>query len=147
MEIWVGLFVAAGFAALFMLAMKVSNMSTVSTGDGYEIYARFQNIGGLNVRSPVRASGVLVGRVSAISYDSRTFEAIVTLTIENRFNQFPTDTTASIFTAGLLGEQYVSLTPGAEDAVLKQGDTIMFSDSAMVLERIIGKIVTDKLSE
>lgn len=147
MEVWVGLFVAAGFAALFMLAMKVSNMSTVSSGDGYEIFARFGNIGGLNVRSPVRASGVLVGRVSKINYDSRTFEAIVTLTIENQFNQFPTDTTASIFTAGLLGEQYVSLTPGAEDAVLKQGDTIMFSDSAMVLERIIGKIVTDKLSE
>jgi phospholipid/cholesterol/gamma-HCH transport system substrate-binding protein len=147
MEVWVGLFVAAGFAALFMLAMKVSNLSTVSTGDGYEIFARFTNIGGLNVRSPVRASGVLVGRVSGISYDSQTFEAIVTLTIEKQFNQFPTDTTASIFTAGLLGEQYVSLTPGAEDAVLKQGDTIMFSDSAMVLERIIGKIVTDKLSE
>jgi phospholipid/cholesterol/gamma-HCH transport system substrate-binding protein len=147
MEVWVGLFVAAGFVALFMLAMKVSNMSTVSTGAGYEILARFTNIGGLNVRSPVRASGVLVGRVSAISYDSRTFEAVVTLTIEKQFNKFPTDTTASIFTAGLLGEQYISLTPGAEDAVLKQGDTIMFSDSAMVLERIIGKIVTDKLSE
>lgn len=147
MEAWVGLFVAAGFAALFMLSMKVSNLSTISAGDGYEIFARFGNIGGLAVRSPVRASGVLVGRVAGISYDSKTFEAIVSLSIENEFDRFPTDTTASIFTAGLLGEQYVSLTPGAEDAVLKNGDTIMFSDSAMVLERIIGKIVTDKLSE
>ncbi len=147
MEAWVGLFIAAGFVALFMLAMKVSNLSTISTGDGYEVIAKFGNIGGLAVRSPVRASGVLVGRVSNISYDSKTFEALVTLSIEKQFDQFPTDTTASIFTAGLLGEQYVSLTPGAEEAVLKHGDTIMFSDSAMVLERIIGKIVTDKLSE
>lgn len=147
MEAWVGLFVAAGFAALFMLAMKVSNLSTISAGDGYEIFARFSNIGGLSVRSPVRASGVLVGRVSEIRYDTRTFEAIVTLSIEKRFNEFPKDTTASIFTAGLLGEQYVSLTPGAEEEVMKDGDTIMFSDSALVLERIIGKIVTDKLSE
>jgi len=99
------------------------------------------------VRSPVRASGVLVGRVSNISYDSKSFEALVTLSIEKEFNKFPTDTTASIFTAGLLGEQYVSLTPGAEEEVLKDGDTIMFSDSALVLERIIGKIVTDKMSE
>lgn len=147
MEAWVGLFVAAGFAALFMLSMKVSNLSTISAGDGYEVFARFGNIGGLAVRSPVRASGVLVGRVAGIAYDSKTFEAIVTLSIEKEFDQFPTDTTASIFTAGLLGEQYVSLTPGAEEEVLKNGDTIMFSDSAMVLERIIGKIVTDKLSE
>ena len=147
MEAWVGLFVAAGCVALFMLAMKVSNLSTISTGDGYEIIARFGNIGGLAVRSPVRASGVLVGRVSDISYDSKSFEAMVTLSIEKQFNQFPTDTTACIFTAGLLGEQYVSLTPGAEEEVLKNGDTIMFSDSALVLERIIGKIVTDKLSE
>lgn len=147
MEAWVGMFVAAGCAALFMLAMKVSNLSTISAGDGYEIFARFSNIGGLSVRSPVRASGVLVGRVAKISYDSKTFEAIVSLSIEKDFDQFPIDTTASIFTAGLLGEQYVSLTPGAEDAVLKDGDTIMFSDSALVLERIIGKIVTDKLSE
>lgn len=147
MEAWVGLFVAGGCAALFMLAMKVSNLSTISAGDGYEIYARFANIGGLAVRSPVRASGVLVGRVADISYDSKTFEAIVRFSIEKEFDQFPADTTASIFTAGLLGEQYVSLTPGAEDTVLKHGDTIMFSDSALVLERIIGKIVTDKLSE
>ena len=100
MEAWVGLFVAAGCVALFMLAMKVSNLSTISTGDGYEIIARFGNIGGLAVRSPVRASGVLVGRVSDISYDSKSFEAMVTLSIEKQFNQFPTDTTASIFTAG-----------------------------------------------
>ena len=147
MEAWVGLFVAAGCVALFMLAMKVRNLSTISTGDGDNLIARYGNIGGLAVRSPVRASGVLVGRVSNISYDSKSFEALVTLSIEKEFNKFPTDTTASIFTAGLLGEQYVSLTPGAEEEVLKDGDTIMFSDSALVLERIIGKIVTDKMSE
>ncbi|HEY7841503.1 MAG TPA: outer membrane lipid asymmetry maintenance protein MlaD [Gammaproteobacteria bacterium] len=146
-EIWVGLFVAAGCAALFMLALKVSNMSTVSRGDAYELTARFENIGGLNVRSPVRASGVLVGRVSGISYDGDRFQAIVTLSIEKRFAAFPKDTSASIFTSGLLGEQYIGLTPGAEEEVLKDGDKITITDSAIVLERLIGQFMVDKMDE
>lgn len=146
-EIWIGLFVAAGAAALFMLAMKASNLTTVSTGDAYQLGARFANIGSLQVRSPVRASGVLVGRVSAIRYDDRTYEAIVTLSIEKRFDKFPMDTSASIFTAGLLGEQYISLTPGGEEVYLKDGDLIEITDSAMVLERLIGQFMVDKMSE
>lgn len=146
-EIWVGLFVAAGVAALFMLAMKASNLTAVSTADAYQVSARFDNIGGLQVRSPIRASGVLVGRVSRIQYDDRTYQAIVTLNIENRFDTFPTDTTASIFTAGLLGEQYISLTPGAEEVNLKDGDLIEITDSAIVLERLIGQFMVDKMDE
>jgi phospholipid/cholesterol/gamma-HCH transport system substrate-binding protein len=147
MEVWVGLFVVAGAAALFMLAMQVSNLTTVSTGEAYQVTARFANIGGLNVRSPVRASGVLVGRVSAIRYDDDVHEAIVTLSIEKRFDRFPTDTAASIFTAGLLGEQYIGLTPGADDEVLTEGGSIMFTDSAVVLERLIGQFMVNRLSE
>lgn len=146
-EIWVGLFVAAGCAALFMLAMRVSNLAMASTGDAYELTARFQNIGGLTLRAPVKASGVLVGRVTGIRYDQESYEAIVTLSVEKRFAKFPVDTSASIFTSGLLGEQYIGLTPGAEDQFLKDGDTIAFTDSAMVLERLIGRFMVDKMSE
>ena len=146
-EIWVGLFVAAGCAALFMLAMRVSNLAMASTGDAYELTARFQNIGGLTLRAPVRASGVLVGRVSGIRYDQESYEAIVTLSVEKHFSRFPVDTSASIFTSGLLGEQYIGLTPGAEDQFLKHGDTLAFTDSALVLERLIGRLMVDKMSE
>lgn len=147
LEIWVGIFVAAGIAALFMLAMKVSNLSTVATGDTYNVTARFDNIGGLSVRSPVKASGVLVGRVSNIAYDDKTYSAIVTFSIQQQFNQFPKDSRASIYTAGLLGEQYVELSPGAEDDYLKDGDRLMMADSAMILEQMIGRIIADKISE
>ena len=111
-EIGVGLFVALGFAALFMLVMQVSNLGTITTGDTYTLKAGFENIGGLKVRSPVTVSGVRVGRVAAIDYDSDAFEAIVTLRIGTAYNRFPEDTSASIFTAGLLGEQYIALEPG-----------------------------------
>ena len=147
LEIWVGVFMVAGIAALFMLAMKVSNLSSISHGDTYKVIARFDNIGGLSVRSPVKASGVLVGRVSDIKYDDKSYSAIVTLSIENRFNQFPVDTGASIYTAGLLGEQYIELTPGAEDTYLKEGDTLILADSAVILEQLIGRIIADKISE
>lgn len=147
LEIWVGVFMVAGIVALFMLAMKVSNLSSISHGDTYKVIARFDNIGGLSVRSPVKASGVLVGRVSDIKYDDKSYSAIVTLSIENRFNQFPVDTGASIYTAGLLGEQYIELTPGAEDTFLKEGDTLILADSAVILEQLIGRIIADKISE
>lgn len=147
LEIWVGVFVAAGIAALFVLAMKVSNLSTVTTGDTYKVTARFDNIGGLSIRSPVKASGVLVGRVSNIAYDDKTYSAIVTLSIQQNFNQFPADSRASIYTAGLLGEQYIELLPGAEDDYLKDGDKLLMADSAMILEQMIGRIIADKISE
>ena len=140
-EILVGIFVAAGFAALFMLAMKVSNLSTFQTADGYQVTAQFDNIGGLKVRSPVTVSGVRVGRVTAIRYDRATFRAEVTITIDPQHDYFPRDTIASIYTAGLLGEQYIALEPGAEMDALKDGDKIEFTQSALVLEEMVSKIM------
>jgi phospholipid/cholesterol/gamma-HCH transport system substrate-binding protein len=140
-EIGVGLFVAAGCAALFMLAMQVSNLTTLGGGGGYRITANFENIGGLKVRSPVTVSGVRVGRVEAINYDLRTFQAVVTMQIDDRYRGFPDDTSASIYTAGLLGEQYIALEPGGSPDNLKEGSHIQLTQSALVLERLIGKFL------
>jgi phospholipid/cholesterol/gamma-HCH transport system substrate-binding protein len=137
---------AAGIAAFFMLAMKVSNLASFSGNDGYFINAAFENIGGLQVRSPVKAGGVTVGRVAAIEYNSQTYQARVSLQIDKAFNQFPTDTSASILTAGLLGEQYVGLEPGAEDEYLQDGDNLQLTESAVVLERLIGQFLYNKAS-
>lgn len=147
LEIWVGVFVAAGIAALFMLAMKVSNLSTVSTGDTYEVTARFDNIGGLSIRSPVKASGVLVGRVSNIKYDKDYSVAVVTMNIQKRFDSFPIDSRASIYTAGLLGEQYIELVPGIEDDYLEDGSEIVMADSALILENLIGRFISEIISK
>src|SRR5690606_11967915 len=103
--------------------------------------------GGLTLRAPVKASGVLVGRVSGIRYDQDSYEAIVTLSVQNRFSKFPKDTSASILTSGPLGEPYIGLEPGAEEEFLRDGDTIQFTDSAFVLERLIGRIMVDRMSE
>ena len=146
-EIWVGLFIAAGMAALFMLAMQVSNLTVVSNDAGYEVTAKFENISGLKVRSPVTMAGVRIGRVTHIGFDPQTFEAVVTLNISNQYNQLPADTSASIFTAGLLGEQYVGLEPGGEMEVLKDGSEIMLTQSALILEQLIGQFLFSKASE
>lgn len=146
-EILVGLFVAAGIAALFMLAMKVSNLSALGDEDGYRVYADFQNVGGLKVRSAVTMSGVRVGRVTDISYDPKTFQARVEMTIQPQYDFLPVDTHASIYTAGLLGEQYIALEPGAEMQTLKDGDTIHFTQSALVLEEIIGQFLVKMTSQ
>jgi phospholipid/cholesterol/gamma-HCH transport system substrate-binding protein len=147
-EILVGLFVALGIGALFVLAMQVSNLSSFGTGDeGYEVTANFENIGGLKVRSPVTVSGVRVGRVAAIDYSNQAYQAVVTMRIESRFNEFPVDTSASIFTAGLLGEQYVALEPGGAEEYLRQGDRISLTQSALVLEQIVGKFLFSKAEE
>ena len=140
-EIGVGLFVAAGLAALFMLAMQVSNLSANVSSESYLVTAAFQNIGGLKVRSPVTVSGVRVGRVEAIDYDTSAYEAVVYLRIEDKYNSFPEDTSASIFTAGLLGEQYIALQPGGSEKNLKAGDRIHLTQSALVLEQIIGQFL------
>ena len=140
-ETMVGLFIVLGFLALFMLAMKVSNLSRLTGNEGYEVSAYFENVGGLKVRSPVTVSGVRVGQVTSIEYNSDRYEAEVKMRIDAEHDYFPIDTTASIYTAGLLGEQYIALEPGAEDDTLKSGDTIEFTQSALVLEEIIGKIV------
>lgn len=146
-EIWVGLFIAAGMAALFMLAMQVSNLTVVSSDEGYTVTAKFDNIGGLKVRSPVTVAGVRVGRVSNIGFDPQTFQAVVSLNISNQYNELPLDTSASIFTAGLLGEQYIGLEPGGDMEMLKQGDEIMLTQSALVLEQLIGQFLFSKASE
>ncbi|MCB1876186.1 MAG: outer membrane lipid asymmetry maintenance protein MlaD [Chromatiales bacterium] len=147
MEISVGLFVAAGMIALFFLAMKVSNLTSISSDAGYTVTAYFENIGGLKVRSPVTVSGVLVGRVSAIDYDPARFEARVSMEIESRYDNLPDDTAASIFTAGLLGEQYIGLEPGASETNLKEGSELKLTQSALVLEQIIGQFLFSKAQE
>ncbi len=146
-EILVGLFVAAAIVAFFMLAMRVSNMSSYNSGENYEITARFDNIGGLKVRSPVSAGGVRIGRVTDITYNNDTYEAVVSLSIDEKYSQFPLDTAASILTSGLLGEQFVGLEPGAEDDYLKAGDVIDLTQSALVLEQIIGQFLYSKADE
>jgi phospholipid/cholesterol/gamma-HCH transport system substrate-binding protein len=147
MEIAVGMFVAGGLAALFMLAMQVSNLSANISGENYTVTAAFQNIGGLKVRSPVTVSGVRVGRVEAIDYDTHAYEAVVTMRIEDRYNSFPEDTSASIFTAGLLGEQYIALQPGGSEKNLKAGDRIHLTQSALVMEQIIGQFLYNVASK
>ncbi|OOZ40867.1 outer membrane lipid asymmetry maintenance protein MlaD [Solemya pervernicosa gill symbiont] len=143
----VGVFVAMGLAALFMLAMKVSNLSSMSDEDGYEVSARFENIGGLKVRSPVSIAGVRVGRVTDIRFDQATFEAVVKMNVGGSFNQIPTDTTASILTAGLLGEQYIGLEPGGEEDYLESGSEIKLTQSALVLEQLIGQFMYNEAAE
>jgi len=146
-EILVGLFVAAAIAAFFMLAMSVSNMSSYGGGESYQLTARFDNVGGLKVRSAVAAGGVTIGRVSDIQYNNETYEAIVSMNIEAKYNKFPIDTAASILTSGLLGEQFIGFEPGAEEEYLKQGDEIDLTQSALVLEQIIGQFLYSKADE
>jgi phospholipid/cholesterol/gamma-HCH transport system substrate-binding protein len=140
-EIAVGVFIAAGMAALFLLAMQVSNLSNRGSGETYAIIAAFENIGGLKVRSPVTVSGVRVGRVDAIDYDSTSFEAVVTLRIDKTYSSFPEDTSASIFTSGLLGEQYIALEPGGSEINLVDGDRIQLTQSALVMEQVVGQFL------
>ena len=144
LELAVGFFVVIGIAALVVLALKVSNLGTISGGKGYDVIAKFENIGGLKVRAPVMLAGVRIGEVKAISLNTDIFEAEVTLAIKERYNQLPIDTSASIFTSGLLGEQYVSLEPGGEEKVLRAGDSIKLSQSAVVLEQILGQFLFSK---
>lgn len=147
MEVWVGVFVAAGMAALFMLTMKVSNVTALADDNGYQVTAKFENIGGLKARSPVTMAGVRVGRVANIAIDPKSYEAVVSMRISTQFNNLPKDTSASIFTAGVLGENYVGLEPGAEETYLKDGDQIKITQSAMVLENLIGQFLFNKAQE
>lgn len=140
-ELLVGMLIAAGVAALFVLAMKVSNLSSYSATSSYTLTARFDNVGGLKVRSPVMAGGVLVGRVSNIDYDSLRFEAVVVMEMDQTYALFPDDTVASIYTAGLLGEQYLALDPGGSEELLADGSEIEFTTSALVLEKLVGKFL------
>ena len=147
LEILVGAFMAAGFLALFFLAMEVSNLSADVGGDGYRLQARFENVGSLKVRAPVTIAGVRVGRVEAIDFDQKRFEALVTLRIDPRYRKIPEDTIASIFTAGLLGEQYISLSPGGSEVNLVDGGLLEQTQSALVLEQMIGQFLFKKAEE
>jgi phospholipid/cholesterol/gamma-HCH transport system substrate-binding protein len=140
LDLWVGAFVIAGVVALTMLAFKVGNLSTYNVSQTYELQAYFNNIGGLKPTAAVRSAGVLVGRVKDITLDTQTFQAKVTLTIDKRY-QFDKDTYAKVLTSGLLGEQYIGLSVGGSDELLKPGDTIKHTESAVVLEDLIGKVI------
>lgn len=142
-EIAVGLFVAIGLAALFTLAMQVSGLTQVGNGEVYRLTAYFDNVGGLKPRAPVNVSGVRVGRVASVSFDAERFQAAVVLEIDAEQDFLPTDTFASIHTSGLLGEQYVSLQPGAEMQTLSDGDVLRHTQSALVLEELVGKFLSN----
>jgi len=143
-ELTVGFFVLLFLAAMFILAVKVSNLASLGGSSGYTVTANFENIGGLKPRAPVSASGVRVGQVSKIEYDAETFRARVTLKINQKYDQFPLDTIASIYTAGLLGEQYIGLDPGGDVEYITEGSEIEITQSALVLERLIGRVLVDQ---
>jgi len=146
LDLWVGVFVIAGMAALLFLALKVGSMNVVKTNNSYELVAKFDNIGGLKVRAPVKSAGVVVGRVTDVQFDAENFEAIVTLRIDNRY-AFPKDTLAAIMTSGLLGEQYLGLDAGGDTVMLKDKDKIFLTQSAVVLENLIGQFLFGKAQE
>ena len=146
LDLWVGFFVALGCAAILFLALRVGNLSSANFAETYQLTARFDNIGGLKVRGPVKSAGVVVGRVADIRFDTQTYEALVTMTIDGRY-QFPKDTFASILTAGLLGEQYIGLDAGGDEKMHKAGDTFAKTQSAVVLEKLISQFMFNKASE
>jgi phospholipid/cholesterol/gamma-HCH transport system substrate-binding protein len=146
LDYWVGLFVVVGFAALLFLALKAGNMSSFSFQDTYAVTAQFDNIGGLKPRAPVKSAGVVVGRVAAINFDDKQYLATVTLNLEKRY-EFPRDTSAKILTSGLLGEQYIGLEAGGDDKMLAQGSKITMTQSAVVLENLIGQFLYNKAAD
>lgn len=142
-EVLVGLFVVLALAALVFVALKAANLASFSNGETYTVTARFDNIGGLKVRAPVRSAGVNVGRVTRITLDPKTFQGVVTMELDREF-QFPKDSAAKILTSGLLGDQYVGMEPGGDDKNLAAGDTVAQTQSAVVLENLIGQFLTSK---
>ena len=145
-DLWVGMFVVAGVAALVMLAMKVGNLGTYNVAETYQVHAYFSNIGGLKPKASIRSAGVLVGRVTEITLDTERYEANVVMSLDKRY-QFPKDTFANILTSGLLGEQYIGLMPGGDSEMLKNGEVVKQTQSAMVLEDLIGKFIYSKAAE
>ena len=146
LDLWVGIFVVAGIAALVMLAMKVGNLGTYNMSESYQVHAYFSNIGGLKSKASVKSAGVLVGRVTGISLDTERYEANVVISLDKRY-QFPKDTFANILTSGLLGEQYIGLVPGGDSEMLHNGEQIKLTQSAVVLEDLIGKFIYNKATE
>ena len=142
-DLWVGIFVAAGLIALLVLALKVGNASSVRVSDGYTITANFDNIGGLRARAPVRSAGVLVGRVEYVGFDNETFRAKVIMRIDGRY-EFPKDSSVSILTSGLLGDQFIGIDGGGDTELLEDGDQVRLTQSAIVLEKVIGQFLYGK---
>ena len=143
LDLWVGIFVAVGIGALLFLSLKVGNLLSVSSTPGYHLTAAFDNIGGLKMRAPVKAAGVVVGRVEQIRLDPQTYQAVVSMKIDRGF-EFTRDTIASILTSGLLGEVYIGLDSGGDTQMLADGARIPKTQSAMVLEKLIGQFMFDK---
>lgn len=146
LDIWVGFFVALGLIALLFLALKVGNLASADGGETYAVQAEFDNIGGLKVRGAVKTAGVVVGRVSAIHFDPKTYVAIVTLQLKSAY-KFPRDTMATINTSGLLGEQYIGFEVGADAEMLKAGESIKKTQSAVVLEKLISQFMFNKAAD
>ena len=144
-DLWVGIFVAIGLAAIVFLALKVGNLTSFNTSPTYKLEARFDNIGGLKLRAPVKAAGVIVGRVDNVRLDPKTYEAVVSLRIDNGY-QFTKDSIAAILTSGLLGEVYIGIDAGGDAVMLADGGTIGKTQSAVVLEKLIGQFMFDKAS-
>jgi phospholipid/cholesterol/gamma-HCH transport system substrate-binding protein len=147
LELLVGFFFTLGVTAVFILTFRVASLDAGSASDSFAVTADFENIGGLKRGAAVTLAGVRIGRVREIMIDPTTFEAVVTMRVENSFNNIPKDSSASIFTAGLLGEQYIGLSPGGEDAALAEGDKIKFTQSALVLENLIGQFVASMAAD
>ena len=146
LDLWVGFFVLLGVAALMFLALKVGNLSSAHMAETYVLEAKFDNIGGLKVRGPVKSAGVVVGMISDIKFDSASYEAVVLMNIDGRY-QFPKDTFASVLTAGLLGEQYIGLDAGGDEKMLKAGDKVSKTQSAVVLEKLISQFLFSKAAD
>lgn len=145
-DLWVGVFVAAGFGALLFLALKVGNLASFATNEVYQVKANFANIGGLKVRAPIKSAGVVVGRVAGIRFDDQTYEAVVSMNIDSQY-KFPRDTVAKILTSGLLGEQYIGLEAGGDVKMLANGETMKLTQSAVVLENLISQFLFSKAAE
>lgn len=146
LDIWVGLFVLLGALAVMFLALKVGNMGSMNFGPSYTVIARFDNIGGLKPRAPVKSAGVVVGRVESIAFNDKTFQAQVTMRMQGEV-QFPKDSSAKILTSGLLGEQYIGLEPGGDEKNFVEGDRIKMTQSAIVLENLISQFLFSKAAD
>lgn len=146
-DVLVGGFMALGVLALFFLAMRISNLSLDTAAEGYRVTARFSNVGSIKARAPVTMAGVRIGRVESLSFDKTTYEAVVTLRIDAGIDTLPDDTFANVFTSGLLGEQYIGLEPGGSPDYLREGDEIANTQSALVLEQMIGQFLFKKAGE
>ena len=145
-DLWVGILVASGIAALLFLALKAGNVDSIISSEGYFVSAEFDNIGGLKAKAPVKSAGVIVGRVDNVSFSNQSLRAIVQLNLDKQF-QFPKDSSVSILTSGLLGDQFVGIDPGGALENLQEGDRVRITQSAIVLEKVIGQFLYGKMSE